>query len=285
MEPRNSNQSNTISIGKGSITMVGAVMILSGLVVLLDRRLQTGWLSSLVVPVIGLSWILAGMRARQMRLLIPGSLVTGAGLGVFFSFGVPLQFDWLGRVGILLFSFGIGWFAIALLTYLLYRHITWWAVLTGSVIGAVGLAFLNGPLSVILFAFFIGTGLGLAFLAWGVAEHLFGLIIPGCLLISIGPGLYLAWSESSEPNSLARTGIMLVSFALGWGLITVFSRVITSKFVWWPLIPGGILAMVGWGLYIGGNPDNALSFIGNTGSIGLIFFGIYLLLLRRGIHN
>jgi hypothetical protein len=43
--------------------------------------------------------------------------------------------------------------------------------------------------------------------------------------------------------------------------------------------------MVGWGLYIGGNPGNALSFIGNTGSIGLIVFGIYLLLMRRGFHQ
>jgi len=26
-------------------------------------------------------------------------------------------------------------------------------------------------------------------------------------------------------------------------------------------------------------------FIGNTGSVGLILFGIYLLLLRKGIHH
>ena len=85
-------------------------------------------------------------------------------------------------------------------------------------------------------------------------------------------------------NTLAQTGIMLVCIGLGWLLITVFSRVITAQFVWWPLIPGGILAVVGWGLYIGGNPNNALSFIGNTGSIALILFGIYLILLRRGIR-
>jgi hypothetical protein len=78
---------------------------------------------------------------------------------------------------------------------------------------------------------------------------------------------------------------MLVWFALGWGLVTIFARVQTFKFVWWPLIPGGILAMVGWGLYIGGNPQSAVGFIGNTGSIGLLIFGIYILLLRRGIHH
>jgi hypothetical protein len=78
---------------------------------------------------------------------------------------------------------------------------------------------------------------------------------------------------------------MLVWFALGWGLITIASRILTSRFIWWPLIPGGLLAVVGWGLYIGGDPGNALSFIGNTGSIGLIIFGIYLLLLRRSFKD
>jgi hypothetical protein len=68
-------------------------------------------------------------------------------------------------------------------------------------------------------------------------------------------------------------------------LITVISRVLYKKFTWWPLIPGGVLAMVGWGLYIGGNPSNALGFVGNTGSIGLIIFGIYLLLLRFGMQK
>jgi len=76
-----------------------------------------------------------------------------------------------------------------------------------------------------------------------------------------------------------------VCFALGWGLIILFSRVTTQKFIWWPLIPGGLLAVVGWGLYIGGDPHNAVSFIGNTGSIGVIIFGLYLLLLRKGIQK
>jgi len=67
--------------------------------------------------------------------------------------------------------------------------------------------------------------------------------------------------------------------------VTIFARVQTLKFVWWPLIPGGILAMVGWGLYIGGNPSRAVGFIGNSGSIALLIFGIYILLIRRGIHH
>jgi len=77
----------------------------------------------------------------------------------------------------------------------------------------------------------------------------------------------------------------LVVFSLGWGLLILFGRMLTARFVWWPLIPGGIFAVVGWGLYIGGDPGNAMSFIANTGSIGLIIFGLYLLLMRKSIHR
>jgi hypothetical protein len=132
---------------------------------------------------------------------------------------------------------------------------------------------------------YLSLGVGIALLAWGVFRKLFGLIIPGALISTIGLGIYLAWSGASITNGLAHTGIMLVWFALGWMLITVFSRVITTRFVWWPLIPGGILGVVGWGLYIGGNPSNALTFISNTGSIAMIIIGAYLLLLRQGIHR
>jgi hypothetical protein len=98
-------------------------------------------------------------------------------------------------------------------------------------------------------------------------------------------GVYFAWSTPEVGNSLVHTGIMLVWFALGWALITLSGRILVHKFIWWPLIPGGILAMVGCGLYIGGDPGNALNFISNTGSIGLMIFGLYLLLMRKGIHH
>jgi hypothetical protein len=122
-------------------------------------------------------------------------------------------------------------------------------------------------------------------LFWGMAARLFGLVIPGCLVVAIAPGIYFAWSSPITGNPLVYTGIMLVWFAFGWGLITLCGRLIIHHFIWWPLIPGGILAMVGCGLYIGGDPGNALNFISNTGSIALVIFGLYLILMRKGIHH
>ncbi|OJX41414.1 MAG: hypothetical protein BGO78_01400 [Chloroflexi bacterium 44-23] len=135
------------------------------------------------------------------------------------------------------------------------------------------------------FIFYVGVATGIVLLGSGLYWKLFGLVIPGTLLVGSVAGIFFAWGNPSPKNALVRTGIMLVWMALGWGLVTVFSRFRTLKFLWWPLIPGGVFAMVGWGLYIGGNPESAIGFIGNTGSIGLLIFGIYILLLRRGIHR
>lgn len=265
--------------------VAGIYLIVIGLVVLADLSLQTGWLTLIILPAIGLSFLAGGLHQRRLGLLIAGSLTLGLGAGVYLLFSQWISLEVLGRLGALLISFGVGWGLIPVFTFLVLRRIAWWALIPGSVIFGAGLALVNEPLQLTSFALFVGACLGLALLAWGVSTRLLGLIIPGCLLVSMGPGVYAAWTGVNEPSVLSRTGIMLVAFALGWGLITVFSRVVKRAFVWWPLIPGGILAMVGWGLYIGGNPENALSFIGNTGSIGLIIFGVYLLLLRRGIQR
>ena len=161
----------------------------------------------------------------------------------------------------------------------------WWALIPAFLIGSTAFVFLFAAGTPYEFILYILSALGVSLLMWGVARRLFGLIIPGSLLLGIGPGIYFAWGNANPANPLVQTGLMLVWFALGFALISLFSRTLKHIFVWWPFIPGGVLAMVGWGLYLGGDPDNAVSFISNTGSIALIIFGLYLILLRRGLHR
>ncbi|PKN87147.1 MAG: hypothetical protein CVU46_05380 [Chloroflexi bacterium HGW-Chloroflexi-8] len=191
----------------------------------------------------------------------------------------------LEKIGLLLGISAICLLFVSIFQYLRRKRLNAWIFLTSTVLISISISFLFTRYRLLDFIFWIGLGIGLAFLFSGVYFKLFGLVIPGCLLIGSISGVYFGWSDPTGKNALMQTGIMLVWIALGWGLVTIFARVQTLKFVWWPLIPGGIIAMVGWGLYIGGNPQSALGFIGNTGSIGLLIFGIYILLLRRGIHR
>jgi hypothetical protein len=175
--------------------------------------------------------------------------------------------------------------SIAVLNGMMNGKIAWWAFLCGCIFASLGFCFLFTILRMVDIVLYLALGTGLALLIWGMLEKYIGLVIPGCLVLGAGSGVYLGWGYSLEVNNLAKTGLMLVCFALAWLLITICSKVISDKFIWWPLIPGGVIAVVGWGLYIGGNPGNAVNFIGNTTSIGLILFGLYLLLLRQGIHR
>ncbi|MDR3577388.1 MAG: hypothetical protein P4L50_26295 [Anaerolineaceae bacterium] len=263
----------------------GIALIAFGLIILLDQYLKTGWLTLVVFPSAGLILLVLGILYRRMGLAIPGSIIAGLGVGGFFYFSRLVALPVQNRIGFLLLAFSLGWMSIAVLGGIMNGKIAWWAFLCSGIFGSLGACFLFTRLRVVDFALYLSLGLGLAMLAWGMARRLFGLVIPGCLVIGAGSGVFLAWGYSIEVNELAKTGLLLVCFALAWLLITICSKVITEKFVWWPLIPGGVIAMVGWGLYIGGNPGNAVNFIGNTTSVGLILFGLYLLVLRQGIHR
>jgi hypothetical protein len=263
----------------------GIILIGAGAVFILDQLIQTGWLSLLVLPGLGMLGLVAGIHYRRLAWIIPGALVGGIGWGGFFVLNRMFDISNLTRLGLFLLSLGVGFLCIFFGSRLAQKPLAFWSLIPGLVIASVGIPFVTGRIFLLDFLLFPVLAAGVALLTWGTMQKLLGLIIPGCLLLGIGPGVFFAWSKTGTINGLTETGVMLVWFALGWGLITIASRVVSQRFIWWPLIPGGLLAVVGWGLYIGGDPGNAMSFIGNTGSIGLIIFGVYLLLLRRGFKG
>jgi hypothetical protein len=177
------------------------------------------------------------------------------------------------------------WLLAAFLPSAFPRRVQWWALIPSSILLAIGWGFQTSPVDY-FFVICLTLGLlGLAFLLWGISERLFGLIIPGCILVTIGAGLWLAWGNPDIINSMARIAVMLGVFSFGWFMITIFSRLAIPKSAWWALIPGGILAVTSWGLYIGADPSNALVFIGNTGSVAVLAFGFYLILMLNSMDH
>lgn len=266
-------------------SLFGLMLIIAGVLFLLDLQLKTKWLTISIPTILGLVLLIYGFLSGTKGWLIAGALVTGVGFGAFFALQQLYSIPLAARFGYLLMFIAVGWLFVFSILWIFYQTTAWWAILCTAIFSSTAYTLLFKPLQIFNFVLSVFLGMGIVFLLWGWSKKLLGLIIPGCILITTGPGISIAWSKVTSPQGLVETGVMLVWFALGWLLITVFSRVIFKKFIWWPLIPGGVLAMVGWGLYIGGNPSNALGFVGNTGSIGLIIFGVYLLLLRFGMQK
>ena len=267
-------------------SLAGIMLIVAGALLFADQYLKTTWLTLLILPGSGLFLYQFGLRERHSGLIITGGLLGGLGLGLLAAFNPNiLQASWAVRAGSLLVFFAAGWVAVLAGTRLFTELAAWWSLIPAGITFGLGLCLLLSPFRWTDIVLYAGLGVAVPLLVWGLARTIYGLVIAGSLLLVIGPGIYLAWGVPQPHNSLAQTGIMLIWFSLGWVFITAFSRMIFNRYAWWPLIPGGILAMVGFGLYIGGDPGNAIGFISNTGSIGLMVMGLYLLLMRKGIHH
>lgn len=291
LEPSTSAKINNFRV------IAGVLLIAAGGVLFLDRYLKTGWLSLFILPAVGGFFYVWGVRARHLGLIIAGGLLGGFGLGGVVAWGPAVQLgagavalagdahSVLSQIGALLLFTGLAWVVIVITSILLFPHPAWWALIPGGIMTGLGYCFLYTSLHWTDFVLAAALGTGIPLLIWGLVSRLIGLIIPGCLLIGAGAGVYLGWRGPYQGNALAQTGVMLASFAFGWGMISLFGRWIGKKSIWWPMIPGGILLMVGSGLYIGGDPTRAVGFISNTGSIALMIFGLYLLLMRKGIHH
>lgn len=282
-------QQNHLTSNREKLTqyapVIGGILVISGLLLLLDQRLQTRWLSLSIPAFISLALILSGIIRKHVWWIVSGLILAGLGTALVLFLAPTLTLDISSRLGYALLAQGAAWGLIFLLLALTTKKIAWYALLIAAVGAALSFNFIARRNTLFDFVYFVTLAIGFVFIIWGVCTKKVSLIIPGAILATTGAGVYYGWSNPEAPGGLQKTGIMLAWFAFGWLLITVITRVSHKRFTWWPLIPGGILLMVGAGLYIGGNPQNALGFLGNTGSIGMILIGVYLIFLKFGMKR
>lgn len=265
---------------------VGLTLVVSGGITLLGRLSGSNQVMLSGAAGGGLVLLVSGFLSGHKGYLIAGWIVVGAGAGLFLGLS-----DWLdghvtllARIGIALLALAGGFAGITLSALAVFRVFVWWPLIPAMALASVAGAMISTPGRLIDFVLYCGVAAGLTFAFTGIYARLIGLIIPGALLLGAAPGVYFAWSRPVT-NPIAQTGVMLVCMAVGWVLISVLSRGIGVRDIWWPLIPGGILAVIGWGLTIAGNPGSTLKILGNAGSIALVILGAYLFLIRQGIHR
>ena len=263
----------------------GIVLVLLGSGYLLSNSLNAAWILFFAVIGSGLVFLYFGFTSNSDSLKIAGTLFTGISLGLFILKNSASTKDTLGKIGLGLFVFGLCWVLLAIVLGGVKRSNRLWPLIPAGIILPISILFILGKTTILHFTLAGCLGLGLSLFLWGLINRWFGMVIPGCILITTGPGIFYAWRTELPTNGLTQTGTMLVWFAVGWVLIALASRFLFSQIIWWPLIPAGVLAFVGWGLALGGNAELAKGIIGNSGSIIVILVGFYLLLLRKDIHK
>jgi hypothetical protein len=279
---QNTQSSNSL---RPLLSFLGLAVIIIGIALILNQYLHTGWLVLLILPVISLVVFVSGFKQKNHQLLLPAGILFFLGLGGFLAFYVLQGSSVFFRIGVASITLGACWLTVSSVSAIFTSKVVWWALIPGLVFLGLGASLIFTRMKWFEIVFCIGFSLGIAFLIWSYGTKKVGLSIPGSLLITMAPGIFYGWKNYSNGQILTNIGIMLGWFAIGWGLIILFWRLIKSQFIWWPLIPCGVLAVVGWGLIISQNPGNALFFISNTSAIMLIILGIYLLLLRSSLHK
>jgi len=140
------------------------------------------------------------------------------------------------------------------------------------VVGVVGLASQ-------MFEFSTNTGglivliIGLGLLGAFAYTRQYGYLIPAGIMTGLGAGIIASENITFVDDQTASGAIVLglgVGFLAIW-LIGGIMRVAQNH--WWPLIPGGILAVVGGALLIG---DQAVSLLDYWG-VAIIAVGLFVL--------
>ena len=104
-------------------------------------------------------------------------------------------------------------------------------------VGLFAMQFIEGALvhSVVL------AVIGIAFLVAYFVRRSYGLLIPGCILVGIALG------SIGEETVFGLGDFSLFGLGIGFIAIYVIDLVYRRSTHWWPLIPGGILVVVGLG--------------------------------------
>ena len=114
--------------------------------------------------------------------------------------------------------------------------------------------------------------IGLVLLAGYAYTRNYGFLIPGGIMTGLGIGIILA------ARSPGGGSAVLLGLGLGFLSIYVIARWRHMPAGWWPLIPGGVITVIG--LLVAAGESGLLAAAGRWWPVVLILVGVYLLLRR-----
>lgn len=133
----------------------GIALIVFGLLALVTQLVDLGeTLGLLIVPALGLIFLLWGTLTRQSGLLIPGGILSGIGIGTLLITGPYAAASGQVQGGVFLLAFAFGWALIPVLSAIFTGDNHWWALIPGGIMAIVGGALLFGGVALTVLEFF-----------------------------------------------------------------------------------------------------------------------------------
>lgn len=217
-------------------------------------------LGTLGLLVIAGAFLALYFDTRTYGFLIPGAVLAGMGIGTLFP--QLLAGTDLPEVGggLVVFWLGLGFLAIYFVGKAVSGMTSPWPVIPGGILAGIGILValaslvapeFQGPIIV--------GGIGVGFLIAYFVTKLYGLAVPGCIMLGIGGGVALTQAVVLEPNAgSAEAGLILLGMGAGFVLIYILDLLYSRASNWWPLVPGLILLVLGAILYSAGAAPDVL---------------------------
>lgn len=123
----------------------GIALIVLGLIALAAQFIDFGeTIGLLIVPGLGLIFLLWGLLTRQSAFLIPGGILGGIGLGILLITGPYEVANEELQGGVFMLAFAFGWFLIPILSTIFTGDNHWWALIPGGIMALIGGGLLFG---------------------------------------------------------------------------------------------------------------------------------------------
>jgi hypothetical protein len=121
-------------------------------------------------------------------------------------------------------------------------------------------------------------GLGLIFLVAYALSRQYGFLIPGAILTGLGVGVALI--ETQTLTGEGEGGVIVLALGVGFLAIWLIDLLVSRSRPggWWPLIPGGIMTIVGAAI-LSGN-ESWLENLGQWWPVIFIIIGVWILVER-----
>lgn len=124
--------------------IAGIFLIGIGALLFLSQVLQVGWLSMLILPLMGIGFIVWGVLVREVGLMVPGGILTGLGGAIFVQSQQWPQLSGLPTVSLLMFGLAAGFVIATLLSPLAGRRLAWGLLIPSAIFAALGVLFTMG---------------------------------------------------------------------------------------------------------------------------------------------
>lgn len=124
--------------------IMGGALIAFGVLALIANFAQSSLLGLLILPAVGVIFLVWGILVRQVGLLIPGGILLGIGVGTLLSQEVIVGLSDTQHGGVVTLSMGLGFLLIIPLALIFTRARVWWPVFPGVVLALIGVALLIG---------------------------------------------------------------------------------------------------------------------------------------------